>query len=284
MRNFLSFSGFISAVWIFSAVSIVNAQPINSTNNISANDNYRPYFFFEGGSNLFANGQGNATTVIPQVGAPVGNGNTENDSISLGNTMQFAVGGGFKFPLLIKTNWLQDNALEFSMGYFDSKIAGSRIETQNTTIMPPYSIVIANTNYNYKISNLLLMANYVVDFKPIFSKFVPFAALGIGLAHTESNSYSQTIIPVQTQFIDSVTTNNNSKTSFAYNLGFGMKANLSHNLQVALGYRYVDAGSIGLGGVVGIANGDEGSSTYNLAVPSIDNKFNEIYLRLIYQI
>jgi opacity protein-like surface antigen len=277
MRNPLSFSRIMSALCIFSAMSLVHAQSAN-TNNAAANDNYRPYYFFEVGNNLMANANGNGTTVIAQPDAPVGNGNTDRDSNTVANAMQLAVGAGLKLPLLFKTSWLQDNAVEFSVGYFKNKVSGSRVETQDDTIAPPYSIVIANTDYNYDVTNLLVMANYVLDFKSIINnKLTPYVAAGIGFNYSKVDNYSQNIraIDGNQPFLTSVSSSNQS--NFAYNLGFGVKAALNKQLQASLGYRYVNTGNLS-----SLVATPDRVTQYDLA-PTNTNNFNEVYLRLTYQ-
>ena len=130
-----------------------------------------------------------------------------------------------------------------------------------------------NYTYDLGLSNVRIMANVDLDFRPIKYNVVPFIEGGVGGAMTTVSYLSTPILPVDSP---NFMIPNEDTWNVAYQVGAGLKYPLKPNAWLSLRYLYANMGKANSGII--------GSST-NLASPlSIDMSTQNLLIGLTYSL
>lgn len=171
------------------------------------------------------------------------------NNTSLSASGIFDVGVGYQF-----NHWLRGDAtFEYRGGaHLQSLYTLNDPGTGNST----YQL---NDAYRADVSSLIAMANVYADVGTWYG-ITPFVGGGVGMAHNTLSGFSDQGFAYGT-YTDcscgSTTTTlsngagyfkNGSVNSFAWALMAGLDFNVTHNLKLELGYRYLNYGSIKTGG------------------------------------
>lgn len=146
---------------------------------------------------------------------------------------------GFDFSKISKVNARAE--LEYT---YRDKINFQSTEYNYLYLSPNGSLIDQNPNSGYpsilpnEIQIQSLMLNSFYDFKNS-SKFTPYVGVGVGVSHIKNKQYPNT--ERSFGFLDNIqiedTTNN-----FMWSASLGVAYNVTDNVALDLGYRYIDAG------------------------------------------
>ena len=157
-------------------------------------------------------------------------GNPTNDSHldhtagpALAAGYQFAVpGGGLQLEAEYTFRWRYD--------YEDAR------PVLDSAIMRTNDIGLSS---NIQTHTGLVNLRYLMDFG---GNLHPYIGAGLGLTHAEAESESTRLSPARTQLKDSET-----QTNLTWQASAGVHYDITRRVGLALGYRYVDMGSVNLG-------------------------------------
>lgn len=140
-----------------------------------------------------------------------------------------------------------DWALQMGLGYnqaWNFHAEGSLLQGADTQSADQYSY-----HYDILTRQLLAEGKLLYQFKEIYH---PYVLLGLGAAFNKASGYSTNVPPFLTftrQY------QNNTQTSFAYNVGMGVDVDIQEHLRLGVGYRFADFGQAKLGqGIIDTTN------------------------------
>jgi opacity protein-like surface antigen len=116
--------------------------------------------------------------------------------------------------------------------------------TTNRAYLNSVGDVYDNGNADATVKSQSLMANVYYDFKNT-SDFTPYVSAGIGA------SFNKLDVTEYQNIISSSASANDKKTDFAWSVGVGVNYALNKDLDLDLGYRYVDLGKVNTSTVIG---------------------------------
>lgn len=112
-----------------------------------------------------------------------------------------------------------------------------------------------NYTYTLGLNNIRIMADFDLDFHPIWQYFIPFIEGGIGGART---IVSYNSVPISPVISPNFTLVNEASWNFAYQVGAGLKYAATQHLALSLRYLYANMGTV---------NSSTIGSTTTLATP-----------------
>ena len=124
-------------------------------------------------------------------------------------SMILSFGGGYKFTDNLRT--------DLSFAYSEAKVESFPI--------------------NHKVKSYTLFLNGYYDFK-VSDTFTPYVTAGVGLARNKSGDLRYAVPGPQSD----ISYKGKTKNNFAWNAGLGVQMNVAKNLDVDLGYKYLDLG------------------------------------------
>ena len=97
--------------------------------------------------------------------------------------------------------------------------------------------------YHYDVVSrqLLVEGKLLMDWR---KRWYPYISLGIGAAFNKAKNYEVDVLPPLTL---SPVFDDETKTSFTYNVGAGVDYSITERLRLGVGYRFTDWGRVGLG-------------------------------------
>lgn len=130
-------------------------------------------------------------------------------------------------------------ALQLGLGYnqaWNFRAKGSLLQGADIQSADQYSY-----HYDILTRQLLVESKLLYGYK---ERYHPYALLGLGAAFNTANDYGTNVPPFLTftrQY------QNNTQTSFTYNVGAGIDVDILDHLRLGLGYRFADFGQFKLG-------------------------------------
>lgn len=130
-------------------------------------------------------------------------------------------------------------ALQLGLGYnqaWNFRAKGSLLQGADTQSADQYSY-----HYDILTRQLLVESKLLYLYK---ERYHPYVLLGLGAAFNNTTDYSTNVPPFLTftrQY------QNNTQTSFTYNVGAGIDVDILEHLRLGLGYRFADFGQVKLG-------------------------------------
>jgi len=142
--------------------------------------------------------------------------------------------------------------IEFQLPYYNLFMQGGveydyfgsvRVNGINTVGIEPSTLTLYNYRYNFQSQQVLAVAKLFTTTHQIIH---PYAAVGIGAAFNNAQQY-RAVTPESGSINLTPFFHNSNHTSFTYNLGLGIDADINKKIRVGLGYRFSDFGKSSLG-------------------------------------
>jgi opacity protein-like surface antigen len=145
------------------------------------------------------------------------------------------------FDAFLGTEWtfLPQWALQLGLDYnqaWDFRAEGSLVQGADIQSEDQYSY-----HYDILTRQLLVESKILYRYK---ERFHPYLLLGIGASFNEASNYNTNVPSFLTftrQYQD------NTETSFTYNVGVGVDVDIAKHFRLGLGYRFADFGQVKLG-------------------------------------